>query len=578
MPLVLGPVRPTVVYPTENALIASRDSNFIFGAVGNGRASLTINGASVPVLPNGSYLAFLPNPPQNAPRYDLVASLGGDTVRLTRSVRLLPPVPALPLTGPLVVDSASLEPSTRLSLRDDEPVRVSLRAPSNAAVWVEPAAGVRMPLVRSPAAREAGSGPAGERGDAGRWATDVPARLLRGGATLFAARGADTVRLSIARVAPALGAQPRMVALDTGDSTASDTDRVVIGRPSPGGTYKWFLLPGTRVEATGQVGRFTRVRLDGALEIWMNEGDVTPLPAGTPAPRRIARNARVVPAAGWTDVIIPMAERPPFLVEEGERELTLTLYGTTSAVDIVNYAPGDSLVQLVQWTQPASDRVRITLRLSSAPYGYLPLWTDQGFVLRVRRPPVVSRHAPLRGLLIAVDAGHPPIGATGPTGLYEPIPALAIAQRLRALLEERGAAVVMTRTTDAPVALGSRPILARRTNANALVSVHLNALPDGVNPFTTNGTGTYFFRPQAEPLARTVQRGMVRRLELRDLGINYDNLALARPTWMPAILCEGAFIMMPKQEAALRTPGFQEAYARGIADGLEAYFRSLAVR
>ena len=45
---------------------------------------------------------------------------------------------------------------------------------------------------------------------------------------------------------------------------------------------------------------------------------------------------------------------------------------------------------------------------------------------------------------------------------------------------------------------------------------------------------------------------------------------------MPAVLCEGAFIMMPEQEAALRTPQFQQAYARGIADGLESYFRSLA--
>jgi len=41
------------------------------------------------------------------------------------------------------------------------------------------------------------------------------------------------------------------------------------------------------------------------------------------------------------------------------------------------------------------------------------------------------------------------------------------------------------------------------------------------------------------------------------------------------VLCEGAFIMMPDQEAALRTPEFQTAYATGIADGLENYFRSL---
>jgi N-acetylmuramoyl-L-alanine amidase len=32
---------------------------------------------------------------------------------------------------------------------------------------------------------------------------------------------------------------------------------------------------------------------------------------------------------------------------------------------------------------------------------------------------------------------------------------------------------------------------------------------------------------------------------------------------------------MPDQEAALRTPEYQERYARGIVDGLDSYFRSL---
>jgi len=45
---------------------------------------------------------------------------------------------------------------------------------------------------------------------------------------------------------------------------------------------------------------------------------------------------------------------------------------------------------------------------------------------------------------------------------------------------------------------------------------------------------------------------------------------------MPSVLTEGAFIMMPEQEAAVQTTEFQERYALGVADGLEAYFRALA--
>jgi N-acetylmuramoyl-L-alanine amidase len=44
---------------------------------------------------------------------------------------------------------------------------------------------------------------------------------------------------------------------------------------------------------------------------------------------------------------------------------------------------------------------------------------------------------------------------------------------------------------------------------------------------------------------------------------------------MPAILCEGMFVIMPDQEAALRTVEFQKRYAMGIVEGLEEYFRSM---
>jgi N-acetylmuramoyl-L-alanine amidase len=160
--------------------------------------------------------------------------------------------------------------------------------------------------------------------------------------------------------------------------------------------------------------------------------------------------------------------------------------------------------------------------------------------------------------------------------LWEPVATLAVSQLIEAELTARGARVVMTRTTADPVGLNIRPVMARRANAEAFVSIHLNALPDGINPYTAAGTGTYFFQPQSVALARAVQAGMLRRMGLRDRGIFYDNLAVVRQTWSPAILCEGAFIIIPAQENALRTPVFQQAYADGVVDGLEAYFRSLA--
>ena len=56
-PYVDGPLAVKVVYPRPRQVIAVRDSNFLLGSVGSGDARLTINGAAVPVNPNGSFLA-----------------------------------------------------------------------------------------------------------------------------------------------------------------------------------------------------------------------------------------------------------------------------------------------------------------------------------------------------------------------------------------------------------------------------------------------------------------------------------------------------------------------------------------
>ncbi|HSC97658.1 MAG TPA: N-acetylmuramoyl-L-alanine amidase, partial [Casimicrobiaceae bacterium] len=172
--------------------------------------------------------------------------------------------------------------------------------------------------------------------------------------------------------------------------------------------------------------------------------------------------------------------------------------------------------------------------------------------------------------------GHPPAGATGPTGLYEGDAVLPVGKLLADLLRAKGAAPVLTRETLGPVGLTERAVASRRVNAHAFVSIHLNALPDGVNPFTANGTSTLFFHQSSEALARPVQAALMARFGLRDLGVHYQNLAVARPTWYPSVLTEGLFVMMPEQEAAMRDPGFQKKYAEAIVEGLEIYFRSLA--
>lgn len=481
VPAVHGPLDIHVVYPTENALITSRDSNFIFGSVGNGVAGLTVNGQLVPVWPNGAFLGWLPNPPADAQYYDLVAYTATDTVRLRYPVRTRaaqPPVTPVP------------------------PSITTLPTPEGYVLW------------------------------------------------------------------------------DDSMSSVDDTDRVIIGRPSPTGTYRWFLFPETEVLATEFQDGMAHVQLDGEQMAWVSRRDLHhptdrwPNDGRTGDRLTIERPITADVHEGWVDIDIPVVHPPAYLVDEGDRAITLTLYNTTGSAAMALPEIRDPYVTHVR-SEVSASRVTLTIELHGAPYGYLALYDHGMMTFRVRRPPTVDPAAPLRGRTIAIDAGHPPAGATGPTGLYEPVPTLAVAFRVRDMLRARGATVIMTRTTADPVALGDRPIMARRKNAEALVSIHLNAFPDGINPLRDNGTGTYYFQSHSKLFATLMQRSLVPELGLRDLGTFRENLALARPTWMPAVLTEGLFIILPDQEAAIRTPEYQDAYARGIVAGLEHFFATL---
>ncbi len=584
-PVRRGPLAIRVIYPSREQLLTARDSNFILGSIGAGDAELTINGVAVDVHPSGTFLGWLPVPTDERPRYVLVATRGSDTVQRTLDVRLARRVP-LPGGGRLRVDSASVEPGGTLAYRGADRLRVAVRAPANARVWVQGPDGRRTPLASTSAVRRAQArlpdpAPmADSTRDVGvTFATDVAARVLGGTrpARLIAGRGRDTVRLDLPRVTLLDTVERRVAMLRSRDVVVGDTDRVVIGRPVPGGTYRWFLLPGTVVEVTGRQNGWTRVRLDGALEIWVDAEDLAELPDGAALPRRVTGGARLVPAEEWVDVTVPMADRPAYSLTQGPRTLRVTLHDVQANPEISPLIGNDSLVQQLTWEQPQSDRTVLTLRLGAPLYGYRVFWDDarSHFVVRVRRVPAVDPLQPLRGLRLVVDPGHPPAGATGPSGVTEAAAVLPVGLEVARLLEAKGASVVVTRRDAAPVGLLERTVIAQRVDAHAFLSVHLNALPDGVNPFRASGTSTLFFHQMSEPLARDVQRALMPRLGLRDLGVHYQNLAIARPTWYPSALAEGLFLIVPEQEAIVLSPEGQRAYAEGIVAGVEAYFRSL---
>jgi N-acetylmuramoyl-L-alanine amidase len=174
---------------------------------------------------------------------------------------------------------------------------------------------------------------------------------------------------------------------------------------------------------------------------------------------------------------------------------------------------------------------------------------------------------------VVLDPGHnPDPGAVGPTGLEEREANLEIALELAAILERRGAEVVLTRATpDSALGLYDRTNLAIAAGGELFVSIHNNALPDGVNPFLNNGTSVLYYHPQSRELAEAIQRELLPRTGLPDRSVWHQNVAVLRMNEMPAVLVESAFMMIPEQEAALRTPEYRRRIADGVAAGIERF-------
>ncbi len=131
----------------------------------------------------------------------------------------------------------------------------------------------------------------------------------------------------------------------------------------------------------------------------------------------------------------------------------------------------------------------------------------------------------------------------------------------------------MTRDDNSHVALYDRPAIAKAADADIFISMHNNALPDGVNPFEHNGSSTYYYHPHSINLAKNIQSQLTKATKLDDYGLYYGNLAVNRPTQYPAVLIETAFMIIPEQEALLKTEKFRKKVAKGIVKGIENFFK-----
>lgn len=186
----------------------------------------------------------------------------------------------------------------------------------------------------------------------------------------------------------------------------------------------------------------------------------------------------------------------------------------------------------------------------------------------------------LKDKVICIDPGHggTDVGAIGKISQEKNI-TLAISKKIADLLNDAGAKVIMTRTTDVDVyapydaaaeELQARCNIANAAKADAFVSVHI----DSFSSADARGVTAYYNSktPHDYSLAKYIHNQNMQATEFPDRGTRMANFYVLLHTNMPAVLLELGFISNPTEERALNSEKQQQNFAESIVKGLADYF------
>ncbi|EET79721.1 N-acetylmuramoyl-L-alanine amidase [Campylobacter showae RM3277] len=242
---------------------------------------------------------------------------------------------------------------------------------------------------------------------------------------------------------------------------------------------------------------------------------------------------------------------------------------------------------------------------------------EQEIVLAPVKTAATKKTTSAKGKVVVLDAGH---GGDDPGAingsLKEKNIVLSIAQKAGKELQERGYKVYYTRSKDKFINLRDRTKYANDKAADLFISIHANAAPSKTKAATMRGIETFFLSParseRSKNAAALENKSDIEEMNYfskqtflnflnrekiiasNKLAIDVQREVLARaksvsskasdggvreaPFWvlvgalMPAVLLEVGYITHPSEGDLINNSKYQDALAKGLADGIDVYF------
>jgi N-acetylmuramoyl-L-alanine amidase len=348
----------------------------------------------------------------------------------------------------------------------------------------------------------------------------------------------------------------------------------------------------------------------------------------------VSVEASVADFEGTTKVVLRFSQLPPYKSEQTEEQVLLRFAGFKLLANPVERLLQDKRVSrlLIRGSDTAiffrekglsanvyalANPPRLVIDVSRPASTSLPL--------AVGTPPPLSlapvpTPLPVTAKTIVLDAGHGGTenGAKGPGGLLEKDATLTLTKAVRDSLVKKGYKVILTRESDATVALDERASIANAAKADLFLSIHANA---SRSP-SAHGTEVFYLsldasdraaaavaeaeNTQQEPaptpdaqtnaalrdldlilwdlaqnqhlgasarLAEIIQADFNRLLGVATRGVKQAPFRVLIGVNAPAVLVEVAFITNPEEEKKLGSEEFRKEVAETIVGSLETYYR-----
>jgi N-acetylmuramoyl-L-alanine amidase len=343
-----------------------------------------------------------------------------------------------------------------------------------------------------------------------------------------------------------------------------------LGDDRLGGAKIGYLDSAVLLNVVGKVGSQYKVRLSKYRTAYIDDDAVEFLPKGTFTPESLTDKWTVFGDSVFDYVQLGLFARLPYqsFQQVDPSKIIVDVFGATNNTNWITQLENTKEIKNVSYEQIEDEVFRIIIELKHAQHwGHQVYYKGNTLVIKIKRQP---ENLALKNLTIAVDAGHggSNTGAGGPTGSSEKMITLAVSLKLQKLLEQNGAKVIMSRTTEKFFDNKERILFYRDSVPDLLISIHLNSSAD---PIRSSGTSVFYRYIGFKNLSNSIYKRML-QLGLKEYGNNGSfNFMLNSPIEYPNALVETLFVSNPEDEMKILDENFQQQIAEKIVQGIKDF-------